>query len=108
MAHYQFHEIAIPGLTVKVLDAKPNGDCVHLGDAGCQIYDHRPQVCVAYDCRKQFKIMPRNDRRQFRNSLIWKEARKRLSSLDAEDLVELDDYRQRASAGFRRMLGART
>lgn len=28
-----------------------HGPCVHLGDRGCTIWAHRPEVCRCYDCR---------------------------------------------------------
>ena len=28
-----------------------DGACVHLGDGGCSIYEHRPATCRRYDCR---------------------------------------------------------
>lgn len=34
-----------------VLRQMPDGRCVHLGDAGCTVYAHRPKACRAYDCR---------------------------------------------------------
>jgi hypothetical protein len=33
------------------LKRKPDGACVHLGPAGCTVYQHRPLGCRAYDCR---------------------------------------------------------
>lgn len=30
---------------------KPNGDCVHVTDQGCGVYENRPDVCKQYDCR---------------------------------------------------------
>ena len=35
-----------------VLRHKENGDCIYLGKRGCKIYDRRPQICKAFDCRK--------------------------------------------------------
>lgn len=100
LAVYAYHEIDMDGTPVRMLKNRPNGDCSHLGPAGCTIYDQRPEVCRAYDCRKQFKIMPRNDRRQVRSQAIWRAARERLGTLDAEDLAELGRYRSRASAAY--------
>ena len=28
-----------------------DGSCVHLGEHGCSVYEHRPTACRAYDCR---------------------------------------------------------
>ncbi len=39
----------IPGALM--LDHKPNDDCIYLGDAGCTIYERRPQICRDMDCR---------------------------------------------------------
>jgi hypothetical protein len=36
----------------QVLKQKENGDCFYLGKRGCTIYDRRPQICRAFDCRK--------------------------------------------------------
>lgn len=49
----------------QVLAHKLNGDCVYLGPGGCSIYDRRPILCRAFDCRdwarkfnmKEWKIL---------------------------------------------------
>jgi Putative zinc- or iron-chelating domain len=33
------------------LNKRPDGACVHLTDAGCGVYEHRPWTCRGYDCR---------------------------------------------------------
>lgn len=33
------------------LRKRADGACIHLGDTGCTVYEHRPRVCRAYDCR---------------------------------------------------------
>jgi Fe-S-cluster containining protein len=38
---------------VSLLPQKGNGDCGYLGEAGCTVYDRRPIVCRAFDCRRQ-------------------------------------------------------
>jgi uncharacterized protein len=30
---------------------RADGACVHLGEEGCTVYEHRPAVCRAFDCR---------------------------------------------------------
>jgi Fe-S-cluster containining protein len=40
-----------------VLKSKPDGSCVYLGDQGCSIYERRPQMCRAFDCRLMVKGM---------------------------------------------------
>jgi hypothetical protein len=34
-----------------VLRKREDGACVHLGDSGCTVYEHRPRPCRHYDCR---------------------------------------------------------
>jgi Fe-S-cluster containining protein len=34
-----------------VLQQRADGGCVHLGDRGCTIHEHRPAVCRSFDCR---------------------------------------------------------
>ena len=81
----------------RVLNNKPNGDCTHLGSEGCTIYDKRPFVCRTYDCRKHFKTLAPSEQRRFANSALGEEARKRLASLDADDLADLPGYRLRSA-----------
>lgn len=35
-----------------VLDHKPNGDCIYLGDGGCTRHADKPQMCREMDCRR--------------------------------------------------------
>lgn len=98
LSAYQFDEIKVRETVFRILKSNPDGTCVHLGPQGCSIYEQRPEVCRAYDCRKQFLIMSRNERRQFKNSQIWDEARKRLPTLDDDDRAHISDYRARARA----------
>jgi len=34
-----------------VLQRRADGACVHLGEQGCTVYEHRPSVCRTFDCR---------------------------------------------------------
>jgi Fe-S-cluster containining protein len=34
-----------------VLQRRPDGACVHLGERGCTVYGQRPAVCRTFDCR---------------------------------------------------------
>lgn len=79
---YSYIEHTKDGETLRALKGKPNGDCAHLGPSGCGVYDRRPAVCRAYDCRRQFVSMSRNERRKQGAKAIWREARKRLDSLE--------------------------
>lgn len=44
-------------LDIEVVDGKrqlrqkENGECIHLTDYGCSVYEHRPSGCRVYDCR---------------------------------------------------------
>lgn len=73
------------GKGVQIIDVLENGDCAHLGPDGCTIYGRRPAVCVAYDCRLQFLMMNRAERRTHSSPGIWREARKRLNTVDESD-----------------------
>ena len=34
-----------------VLQRRADGACVHLGELGCMVYEHRPSTCRSFDCR---------------------------------------------------------
>jgi hypothetical protein len=34
-----------------ILRKRDDGACVHLGEQGCTVYEHRPAACRTYDCR---------------------------------------------------------
>jgi hypothetical protein len=34
------------------LRRRRDGACVHLGPEGCTVYEHRPTICRAFDCRE--------------------------------------------------------
>ena len=34
-----------------VLQRRPDGACVHLGERSCTFYEQRPAVCRTFDCR---------------------------------------------------------
>lgn len=53
-SRYQCHEVA-PGTFL--LDRKPNGDCVYLGETGCTIWGRHPEVCRVFDCAAFVKRM---------------------------------------------------
>lgn len=91
---FQYSEAVYGGdLVIRVLNHRSNGECVHLGPDGCTIYDKRPVICRQYDCRKQFMVTTRNERRtRHFGDKIWKEARKRLGTLDEEDRATLQRY----------------
>jgi uncharacterized protein len=34
-----------------VMQSRPDGACIHLGERGCTVYAHRPAACRNFDCR---------------------------------------------------------
>lgn len=46
------------------VETDEHGDCVYLGCNGCSIYDRAPAICRYYDCRRDFAITPRHERRR--------------------------------------------
>lgn len=35
----------------RFLRKKANGECIHLQEGGCAVYEHRPSACRVFDCR---------------------------------------------------------
>ncbi len=101
LARYDHLELTNKDQTIRVLRNQPNGDCAHLGPDGCLIYEHRPHICRQYDCRKQFLVMTRTQRRAWDNQEIWVAARARLGTLDDEDRADVGAYYERAMAATR-------
>ena len=54
----------LTGKPALMLDHKPNGECVYLGEGGCTIHERAPAICREYDCRKQYLSMSRPERRR--------------------------------------------
>jgi hypothetical protein len=48
---------SVDGLDTEIRDGKrflrkkPNGECIHLQDGGCSVYEQRPSTCRVFDCR---------------------------------------------------------
>ena len=42
-----------------VLKTKDNGDCIHLGKAGCDVHKNKPVYCRVFDCRDLWKVPPK-------------------------------------------------
>lgn len=57
------YDTEVVGGGLVALKHKANGECVHLGEAGCTIHDHAPIMCRVYDCREQHRMYPREQRR---------------------------------------------
>lgn len=47
-----------------MLSFKDNGDCAYLEDGKCSIYDKRPAVCRAFDCRRERYAFNEKSRRE--------------------------------------------
>lgn len=69
--HYETEEVANSYMEghgqhgpVVLLKIKPDGSCIHLGPTGCEVYEHRPRICRAFDCGGWFRSVPRGERRQ--------------------------------------------
>ena len=74
---------------IPVLDEKENGDCIYLKDGACSIWERRPAMCRAFDCRLHFMQFTRTQRRRMMKEgraarEIFEAGRKRLHTL-AED-----------------------
>lgn len=61
----------LSGAMVSALVQKPNGECVYLGENGCEIYDRAPALCRSFSCvslylreLERLKDLPRPTRRR--------------------------------------------
>lgn len=48
---------------VKVLDRKPNDECIYLTADGCGRHGDAPDICKRFDCRVLFLTTPKQTRR---------------------------------------------
>lgn len=57
-----------------MLEHKPNGDCVYLGDHGCTIQNDKPQMCSEMDCRNLANALTFTQARKIKGFpiAIWK------------------------------------
>lgn len=89
---YKTVEIVNPmtGMPALMLDHKENGDCVYLGENGCEIYERRPVICQKYDCRKLYVTLTRAQREHLKQSNQYssaeeEEAKKRIHTLSFDE-----------------------
>jgi Fe-S-cluster containining protein len=47
----------------RVIDRKPNGECIYLTPKGCSIHGDAPVICQSFDCRVLFAETPKEKRR---------------------------------------------
>jgi uncharacterized protein len=76
-----------------ILAWKENGDCIYLGECGCESQDNRPLVCKSYDCRMQFLSLTRAIRDEMVNDGIastatFAEGKKRVHTLSGAERLE--------------------
>lgn len=78
----------------RAIRQKEDGDCIHLGPKGCAVYDRRPAICRAYDCRRfLLRIGDRSEQRRWvREGRLAKEiyeaGRARMGTLTAEERAD--------------------
>lgn len=53
----------IDGAMLRRLEQKPNGECAHLLEGRCSVYDRRPRICCVFDCREHY-FLPAAERRR--------------------------------------------
>jgi hypothetical protein len=89
------------GTFVYLLETNEKGECVYLGPSGCAIYDRRPLLCRAFDCRKHYLVLPRQDRDNLvrlglSSRAVFNEGRSRLKTLSAAErkdcLAKRDEF----------------
>lgn len=76
-----------PGGRGLMLRRKPDGSCFYLGAGGCTIHARAPTLCQLYDCRRQYSMLSRGERRKMiaqglLDRAIMEEGRKRLHTLE--------------------------
>lgn len=53
-----------------ILEQTDSGDCVYLKDGGCSVWEDRPAMCRAFDCRRHYQSFTRSERRRMVKSGI--------------------------------------
>ena len=62
-------DVRVDGKRLRRLLTIADGSCVHLGPDGCTVYDRRPRICRAFDCREHYHL-PSAERRRREAILI--------------------------------------
>ncbi len=55
----------------RMLDHKPNGDCVYLGERGCTIHEWKPRMCREMDCRNVATSLSFTQARKHGIVMVW-------------------------------------
>lgn len=76
----------LTGNTGRMLQRKPNGDCIYLGATGCTIHGRAPVICREFDCRRLYLKVPREERRKlialgYASKDVFMAGRKRVRTL---------------------------
>jgi uncharacterized protein len=92
VASYDTYQMPHPFLpkVVYALKRRANGDCVYLGPQGCTIYERAPTICREFDCRKQYLMHSRAQRRELVAKGLYDKAvleagRQRVHTLEREN-----------------------
>lgn len=63
----------------RMLDHKPDGDCIYLGDRGCTIHATKPRMCKEMDCRRIAMAITFTQARKLGNVVnVWRRGRELL------------------------------
>lgn len=73
------------GKRLRRLVTKADGECGHLQDGRCTVYEHRPRICRTFDCRDHYHL-PAAERR--RREAILTSPRDRAIIARGRELVE--------------------
>lgn len=77
----------VDGRRLRRLVQKPDGSCVHLGEGGCTVYEHRPRICREFDCRDHYHL-PAAERR--RREAVLVDPQSKAVIRRGRELVEAD------------------
>lgn len=58
-----------------MLDHKPNGDCVYLGERGCTIHETKPIMCREMDCRNIAAGLTYTQARKHGIVMVWRKGK---------------------------------
>ena len=64
----------------RMLDHKPNGDCIYLTETGCGIHARRPRMCRELDCRILATQLTYTQARVMHILPVWKRGKELLSA----------------------------
>jgi Fe-S-cluster containining protein len=73
----------------RVLSKRANGDCIYLGETGCNMYECRPRLCRQFDCRQYAYLISEEEAEQLKQhgllmEEVWKKGRMLLEEANAK------------------------